>query len=210
MDEAKQELISKTLELFKKYGVRSVTTNDIANELGISKKTLYEYYTDKSDIVEKAITLMFERLNTQYLEVKQKRLDAISTLFQLYEKVSELLSSTSPILKYDLQKYYPALSRKLWSQFNGIIYNMHVENIEQGKQEGVYRDVDADVVARLLVLQCQLNPLEVFSKEEVYSGKVCIEIFLLHIYGICNERGYAKVGNMLKENSNSPNYISID
>jgi AcrR family transcriptional regulator len=203
MAEINQELVSKILELFSRYGIRSVTTSDIARELGISKKTLYENFADKSDMIEQTITLTYKRLEAKYEEIQKKELGAINSLFTIYQQVNELLKNTSPTMKYDLQKYYPELFSKVSKNFNEMIYNMHVENMNQGKAEGVYRDVDADIIARMLVHNIQSDMLEAFSPEELYSERVNREIFLYHLFGICNEKGYAQVNSWINRDSNS-------
>jgi AcrR family transcriptional regulator len=186
MAEINQELVSKILELFSRYGIRSVTTSDIARELGISKKTLYEIFADKSDMIEQTITLTYKRLEAKYEEIQKKELGAINSLFTIYQQVNELLKNASPTMKYDLQKYYPELFSKVSKNFNEMIYNMHVENMNQGKAEGVYRDVDADIIARMLVHNIQSDMLEAFSPEELY-----------------NEKGYAQVNSWINRDSNS-------
>jgi AcrR family transcriptional regulator len=197
--EDKSALIDKILEMFKRYGIRSVTTNDIARELGISKKTLYEHFTDKSDVIEQAMLLLYERLSMQLDEVRQKKLGAIQEVLEINKRLSDMLRTTSPTLDYDLRKYYPDLFCKVFNAFNTMVYQMHVENMNRGMAEGVYRMLDPDVIARLLSHRMQTGFLEVFTLEEFYSERVRKEVFLYHLFGICNDKGYAIVNSMLDD-----------
>lgn len=203
MAEINQELVSKILDLFRRYGIRSVTTNDIARELGISKKTLYEQFADKSAMVEQTIMLMYRNLEAQLVAVKENKVGAIASLFTIFQRINEFMLSTSPTMRYDLQKYYPELYQYAFRIFNEIIYNMQVENMEQGKVEGVYRDMDTDIIARVLTHKVQRSTMEVFTTEELYSGRVQLELLLYHLYGICNERGHQQVNNWIEAHNSS-------
>ena len=203
MAEINPELVGKLLELFRRYGIRSVTTNDIARELGISKKTLYEQFADKSAMVEQTIMLMYRNLEAQLVAVKENKVGAIASLFTIYQHINEFMLSTSPTMRYDLQKYYPELYQYAFRIFNEIIYNMQVENMEQGKAEGVYRDMDTDIIARVLTHKVQRSTMEIFTTEELYSGRVQRELLLYHLYGICNEQGHIQVNRWLSEHNSS-------
>lgn len=203
MAEINPELVGKLLELFRRYGIRSVTTNDIARELGISKKTLYEQFADKSAMVEQTIMLMYKHLETQLVAVKENKAGAIASLFTIFQRVNEFMLSTSPTMRYDLQKYYPELYQYAFRIFNEIIYNMQVENMEQGKAEGVYRDVDTDIIARVLTHKVQRSTMEIFTTEELYSGRVQRELLLYHLYGICNEKGHEQVNSWLSTHTDT-------
>ncbi len=199
MTEEKKELINKILELFRRYGIRSVTTNDIARELGISKKTLYEQFADKSEMIEQTLLLMYERLEASFKEVKDKKLGAIASLLEIYQQINEMMKYSSPNMEYDMRKYYPELFCRVFKNFNEIIYNIHVENMNQGKAEGVYREVNTDIIARLISHKAQMGLFDVFTIDELYSKKVHKEMFLYHLYGICNEKGHAMVKSQLNE-----------
>lgn len=203
MAEINPELVGKLLELFRRYGIRSVTTNDIARELGISKKTLYEQFADKSAMVEQTIMLMYKHLEAQLVAVKENKAGAIASLFTIFQRVNEFMLSTSPTMRYDLQKYYPELYQYAFRIFNEIIYNMQVENMEQGKAEGVYRDMDTDIIARVLTHKVQRSTMEIFTTEELYSGRVQRELLLYHLYGICNEKGHEQVNSWLSAHTDT-------
>lgn len=197
MTEERKELINKIMGLFTKYGIRSITTNDIARELGISKKTLYEYFKDKSEIVECSLNLIYENRLKQFEEIKQKKLNAIESLLEIYQLVTEMIKTTSPTLEHDLRKYYPETFTKVYGKGKEMLYKMHVENIRQGQAEGLFRDVDPDIIARLVCHRAQTFMLEVFSTEEIYSGKIHRELFLYHLFGMCSAKGYAIVASQM-------------
>lgn len=204
MTEEKKELITKIMGLFTKYGIRSITTSDIARELGISKKTLYEYFKDKSEIVEFSLNLIYENRVKQFEAIREKQLNAVESLLEIYSLITEMIKTTSPTLEHDLRKYYPDIFTKVYGKGKEMIYNMHKENIRQGQSEGLFRDVDPDIIARLVCHRAQTFMLEVFSTEEIFSGRIHRELFLYHLFGICSEKGYALVASQMdKFNTNT-------
>jgi Transcriptional regulator len=206
MREGQREFIAKILELFVSYGIRSVTTNDIARELGISKKTLYEDFKDKSEIVAYTLNQLYEEMMSQIEEVKSKKQNAIDMMLDIFMLMKQLKKKVSPTLEYDLRKYYPKLAVEIHNRFHESIYQLHYDNIIQGQAEGLYREVDASIIAKLLSYRGHVGVHEVFTMEEIFSEKLHQELFLYHLYGVCNEKGYA----LLKKQDNRFNSNNLN
>jgi len=174
-----------------KYGIKSVTMDDIAKELGVSKKTLYKYFKDKNAIVS---TLMKMDLNSEMQKLSSltnSSTNAIEETFAFSQVLIEKLKTVNPSLMYDLEKYHP----KAWSLFINHkrvdVFNCIRANIERGIDEGFYVSIiNAEVVAKLysekidLIFNQEIFPLGKFSVEEVYT-----EMIEYHLRGIVNEKG---------------------
>src|SRR3954465_12012617 len=102
--EAKERILVKSNELFNRYGIRSVSMDDIAAQLGMSKKTLYQYYADKDELVNAVFEGMLSLNKSQCLETASRGENAIDEVFLSFDMVREMLSTMNPSVLFDLQK----------------------------------------------------------------------------------------------------------
>lgn len=147
--EAKERILQKSHELFNRYGIRSVSMDDIATQLGMSKKTLYQYYTDKDELVSAVIEAEMQNKKLLCLECRKKKENAIHEVFLSLDTVREMLSNMNTSLLFDLQKYHPAAFKKFLDFKNEFLYKIIKTNLEQGVAEGVYREeIDVEILTR--------------------------------------------------------------
>ncbi len=187
-----EELYSKVVDLYKKYGVKSVTMEDVARELGISKKTLYIHVADKKELVEKVIHYDFDVVKDCFMEVFDKEgLNAIEQLFEVNYFMRNLLKHHSFSLDYDLKKYYPDLFRKISERKQHEMYNTVLNNMRKGKAEGIYREeLNEELIAKLYVSRIvSAHDSEFMSIEDFIAPEAYKEYFVYHIRGIANEKG---------------------
>ena len=191
MNQELENILERVNCLYQKYGVKSVTMDDVARELGISKKTLYKYVNDKTDLVSKVIDLEISRKESCFRDIFGKGLNAIEELLEVNRYANTMLKEYNPSTEYDLKKYYPDLYKKLRDIKLQGMYDAVKNNILKGKEEGLYReDLDAEVIAKLHVTRIMgmsENPL--ITIEEYTSGKTFTEIISYHIRGIANKEG---------------------
>lgn len=194
-----EELIGKISELFLKYGVKSVTMDDIARELGISKKTLYLSFTDKKDVVMKFIEYS---IANQTCNIKEKSEVTGENAIDILLNVSQILISAqnkvNPNVNYDLQKYYP----EAWEKIKGFrqehIFNRIRMNIEQGISEGIYRDdFNIDVICHLYVLHIEKSYTELLNNTDIKFDELLRTLFMYHIRGISSKAGIEYVEQKL-------------
>jgi AcrR family transcriptional regulator len=147
--EAKERILLRAHELFNKYGIRSVSMDDLAAQLGMSKKTLYQYYTDKDELVDAVFVAMMDQNQTECKLDRQRAENPIHEVFLAYDMVQEMFANMNPSVLFEMQKYHPATFRKFQEYKNGFLYQMIRTNIEKGITEELYRaDVDVDVLTR--------------------------------------------------------------
>ena len=111
--EVKERISIKAAELFMRYGIRSITMDEIAAQLGISKKTIYQFYTDKDDMVAAVIDQEILRNEAECMEAKDQAADAIHQVFLALEFLEEMLKSANPLILYDLEKHHPRSFKKI-------------------------------------------------------------------------------------------------
>lgn len=189
--EKENQIIQKASELFKSYGIKSISMDDIAKHLGISKKTLYRYVADKQELVGKALSRDF-KANEKKIEVLLKpKMNAIEEVLSLVRFFIELHQSHSPNMIFDLQKYYPEIykefriNRKKKLQ---LFYNM---NFKKGIDEGLYRkNMNVSVVKRIIILLSEIIiESDSFTIEEIASPAFIKEMYSYHLHGIVSENG---------------------
>ncbi len=147
--ETQTRILTKSHELFMLYGIRSVSMDEIANHLGISKKTIYQYFKDKDALVEGVINIEIEMHQDEFSKYAAISENAIHELFLTLDTVEEMLKHMNPSVMFDLQKYHSTAFEKFRTHKNTFFYDIIKANIERGKQEGLFRaDIDVDVLTR--------------------------------------------------------------
>jgi len=189
--EAKERILLRAHELFNKYGLRSVSMDDIAAQLGMSKKTLYQYYTDKDELVQAVFVAMMEENQTQCKLDRQNSENALHEIYLAFDMVQDMFVNMNPAVLFEMQKYHPATYKKFQDYKNGFLYQMIRTNIENGIKEEVYRsDIDVDVLTRYRIHSIMLafDP-EVFPANRtrlVHIEQQLLEVFL---YGLATVKG---------------------
>lgn len=191
MEDKKQEIIEKARTLYSHYGIRSVTMDDIVKELGISKKTLYQYFEDKSTLVADVLDCEKNLRMKEFSEVKADVSDAMEEMLQFYSLQQKMIKENNPSFIYDLKKYYPKIHNEFMEKKRKVIYESVVGNLKRGKKEGLYRvDLDEEIVARLNLMRIEaLINTGIFSNDEMMMPHFFKEMFKYHMYGIVNDNG---------------------
>ncbi len=205
MDEKIDRILSESLLLFKKFGIRSVSMDDIAKELGMSKKTIYQYVANKSELVEMVLNIMLQRESTVCINGDTEKMNAIDILLAVSHNVSNQMKDLNPSNAFDLQKYYPVIYREFIIKKRDHVFKQVKQNFAQGIEEGIYRnDLDIDLVARLYIQKLvDVHDPEFLSSVSFSFEKVFQVMFDNHIRGIANAEGlayYEKQTNILNIN----------
>lgn len=204
MEEKKIHIIQNVGKLYLKYGIRSVTMDDVASEFGISKKTLYQYFTDKADLVSQVIDYFIK--NPAFNLNNCGNGNAIDHYFLLRSHIIKILKYFNNSIEFDLKKLYPKLYKKVHQVKRERIYSSTVANISEGISSGLYRsDLDVEVIAKLQVgrMLFTLNPEnEIFSESEVASIDLFDKVIEYHMYAICTDKGikyFTKLLNNIRD-----------
>lgn len=200
MEEKVIQILEHAGRLFLKYGIKSLTMDDIANELKISKKTLYQYVTDKQDLVTKTMILHCENDRRMVEELSVAAGNAIDELLSISMHVKSKFALIHPSIHYDLEKYYPEAWQLLQKHQLDFVYEKVKLNIERGKKEGLFlEDVNEEIIARIYVARIDA----IIDRSDAIIGKyefpaIYHEIIRYHIRGIASEKGYKYLNQKLK------------
>ena len=200
--EIKSYIIEESDKLFCQFGFKSVTMDDIAKHLGMSKKTIYQNFIDKNELVNILIANKLSHQNCRIIDCSVKAKDAVHEIFLMMADIKELMSNLNPKLFYDLQKYHP----KAWLNFKNfkeknLLINIK-SNLERGLREGIYRsDINIDILSQLRLDYTNI----VFIQHDHYTmnkyniAQVMIEITQHFLYGVCNIKGLSLIETYKKE-----------
>jgi AcrR family transcriptional regulator len=189
MDE--EQIIEKATYLFLRYGIKSMTMDEIARQLSISKKTLYKYVSDKNELVTRSMSLLIK--HDQECLGKFDLIDgnAIDKMVAINDQVSEKLENLQPAVIYDLRTYYHDAWDIMEKHKSVFVLNQVKQNMIEGIKEGYYREnLDPELNSKIYVtLMDSMFRTELFGLKQYSYQKVHTEIAKYHLRGIASEKG---------------------
>lgn len=203
MNETGSRILDQARILLFKLGVRNVTMDDIARELGMSKKTIYQFYQNKAEIVYEVAKTHFCAEEAHSEAISREAENAIDEEFRQLRWAREVLQTIAPNLAAEIRKYYP----KAWGIIEGFqndyLKQKVTENLTRGIAEGLYRpEIDLEVVAQLRLAQMEwfLSLYPVHPREETFSPmRIQLQLFDLYMHGIVSDVGRPILDAYLQE-----------
>lgn len=190
-ENTKDKILQNAESLFQRYGIRSVSMDDIARELSISKKTIYQYFKDKDELVTLITEAHIDRERREMKEVKAEATNAIEELFKLSHCIREHIKDINPSMLFDLQKYHPR-AWALWLEYKSVfIKGTILDVIARGKQEGYFRAaVDAEILATFRVESIELSfDTKIFPTNKFDFTEVQMMLFDHFVHGLMTIKG---------------------
>lgn len=187
----KQKILKAAENLFMKYGVRSISMDDISRHLAVSKKTLYQHFVDKEDIVSMTCQAHIDTVANQITEIRKASKNAIDELVKISKCLKQNTEDTNPSLLFDLQKYHPKAWNVWLNHKHKFIHDSVVGNLKQGIDEGHYRvELNVEIIAAMRIEMVQL-PFDdtIFPSSRFKLAEVQMQIFDHFVYGIVTEKG---------------------
>lgn len=185
-------IIEGALELFLKAGIKSVTMDDIAKHLGMSKKTIYQFFEDKNALVIALVKKRLEEDKDQMCDIIAKSDNVIEEMINMMKCSEEMFSRINPVVIHDMQKYHPD-AWKVFQKFKAdVLIHTLEELLSKGIDQGYIRpEIDVKIIARMRVTQVEMGFNQaIFPISEFSTWKVQFQ-FLAHFnYGICTLKGY--------------------
>lgn len=185
------KILNAAVELFLTFGFKSVTMDDIASEIGISKKTIYTHYSTKSKLVQETCIFLFENINKGINDIKAKSVNPIAETFEIKRFVMFNLKGEKTSPHFQLKKYYPQVFKILEQQQFEMIQNLVKDNLKKGINSNYYRDdLPIPFISRIYYLAIMgIKDKDKFPEEE-YSNEKLLEHFLeYHLRAICTPKG---------------------
>ena len=186
-----KEILDKASQLFTRYGVKSMTMDEIARQMGISKKTLYLYVDNKKDLVKKVMLRQIENQQCDLMDVSGDDTNAIDNLMEMTKVVSIQMKDLHPSIMFDLKKYHPEAFNLLQEHKSTFVYKNIKNNLIKGIASGLYRDnLNPELVTRLyLSMVNSIMDSENFDSKEYSYATLHAEMMRYHIRGIASAKG---------------------
>jgi len=198
----KERIVKSALNLFWRYGIKSVTMDDIARELGISKRTIYQHYPDKEAILAMVIKgeLSSQKCEMEKLDTYSE--NPIEQMIQAAEQIRTAIAHMNPTLIYDLKKYYPESWGLFQTYKNEFVIRNIQDNLTHGITLGLYRsDIDVEVLSLLRMQEFEIafDPT-VYPSDKFHMMHVQTQFVHHFLRGILTEKGFTHY-NTIKDNS---------
>ena len=195
------ELIASVAQLFMRLGIKSLTMDEIARQLGVSKKTLYKYASDKKELVSKAVQLAIDEEESLLSEMHEANGNAIDKIFAINTMISEKLQSIQPAVIFDMQKYYPEAWAIMEEHKSVFIHNQIKENLEEGIKQGLNRNnMNPELVSRIYVtLINSIFDSPIYSLSNHSFKETHTEVARYHLRGITNKKGVEYMQQMFNK-----------
>jgi len=174
-----------------RLGIKSLTMDDIAQNLGVSKKTIYQYVENKAELVAKVMDITIEGQRLECEEFLKEEGNPIDQLLKMYTQNSRMMLEINPSLIFELNKYYPDSWAKLNNFKNEYIFDAVRANLHHGIGMGLYRyDLDIDIIAKFYTSRSlDMFNQDMFPPSRYPSRMVFRQMFVYHVRGIASPKG---------------------
>lgn len=195
-----QTILNKASKLFLAQGFKNVTMDDIATELGISKKTIYQYYASKLELVEKTMLFINTKILNELSCQMTNNLDAITEMIDAHRKIDEILTINNSASLHQLRKYYPKIAHKVRTQHATEYLKIIEGNLNKGISQGLFRDdINIEFSSRFFFASnIALEDTDYFPEKDfdlISIHKLHLEYYLRSI-ATCN--GHQKIEELKK------------
>ena len=174
-----------------RYGIRSITMDEIAGQLGISKKTIYQFFTEKDEMVAAVIDNEIRKNESECDEFRHSADNAVHQIFLALESLEEMLKYMNPLMMYDLEKHHPRSFRSLKEYKYRFLYESLTDNLRWGVKEGLYRsDIQIDIAAKNRIESAFLVfNQDIFPHNRYNIPEVNFELARLFLHSVASPEG---------------------
>ena len=196
-----KEIVAQATSLFLQYGFKSVTMDDIAEKMGVSKKTIYVHFPKKEQLVLESVMQHIDLIIDRIINISKYSKDPIIQLYQLKKEAMKHLSNEKKSPQYQLQKYYPNIYTKLKDKEFKALGNLFTASILKGIETGLFRkELDVDFVTRIFFNGIRgIRDIALFPVERYKIDELMIKFSEYHLRAICTPEGTLKLDNYKKE-----------
>ncbi|MDG2371804.1 MAG: TetR/AcrR family transcriptional regulator [Flavobacteriaceae bacterium] len=197
----KEKIILKATELFLSIGFKSVTMDELAQSMAISKKTIYQFFNNKNHLISVCMESLQKQIIKTFKQIRANANNPIIELFQIKKEAMKVLGNTETAPQFQLQKFYPEIYQELKSREFDQVRDVFQESLKKGVESGYFRkEINIDFISRIFlngmrgVRDINLFPLSEFKVEEV------IEDFIeYHLRAISTKKGITLLNRIYKK-----------
>jgi AcrR family transcriptional regulator len=194
----KDKIIKKATDMFLKLGFKSVTMDDIAGEMCISKKTIYKYFSNKERLIEEATEFVHNHIYAVVDEVLEKNLNAIEENFEIKKMYKKMFQSIDQSPVYQLRKHYPDIYIKIINNELDKSYEIFRRNLQKGIAQNLYRN-DMDIESSIKFYYTLLFSITENTESEKEASELELKALEYHIRAIATPEGIIELENQINK-----------
>ncbi|MDA3904451.1 MAG: TetR/AcrR family transcriptional regulator [Bacteroidales bacterium] len=200
METYNTELLKTVLGLYSKYGIKSVSMDDVSREMGISKKTLYTYVADKNELVEKVIDYQCKERMNWMKSLNLDKLPALEEVVEVSKMINKMIGEFTPSFHYDLSKYYLTIYKKMMKINRESMAQSMLQNLKKGKKEGYYRlEIKEEVIVSMHIANVEnLAERGFYNSHDLTPEEIQSELFSYHMHAMLTPKGLEEYTRLLK------------
>jgi AcrR family transcriptional regulator len=187
----KQRILEEAAAMFRTYGIRAVTMDMLANQMGISKRTIYEVFKDKDELLQGVLKWMTVRQREVMTKIMDESENVIEAIFKMLDKMIDHFQNMSPAFQMDIKRYHHDVMMKLGEK-NELPYSRNnSEIIERGIKEGIFRkDIDVEITNKCMQEVVKMsNDRDLFPPDDFLNKEVMRNFYINYIRGISTQKG---------------------
>ena len=199
----REKILTNATDLFLNYGFKSITMDDISNHIGISKKTIYQHFDNKTTLVEAVSLHVFNTISCGINDICSTKKDPIEEIFDIKQFVMEHLKDEKSSPQYQLQKYYPKIFNTLKKKQFDVMQQCVKDNLLRGVEIGLYRpSINIEFISRIYFnSMVALKDKELFPLNHFSVNTLMVYFLEYHLRGICTEKGLLTLNKFIKNQS---------
>ncbi len=202
-----ERITEVSYRLFRKHGISYITMDDIASELGMSKKTLYEQFKSKEEIIYHSIKANHEQKQLLHKQILKEAANVIEGMIALMQQVIREIEAINPVMPQEIKRFYPNVWQKIQQDHRYRNYRDIVRLLDKGKEQELFlSDINTDIVTKLFLVQVKhITDYDLFPISEYSRVQLFKHIFIHFIRGIATQKGQELTDRLVRrydENSN--------
>jgi TetR/AcrR family transcriptional regulator, cholesterol catabolism regulator len=187
----KQRILEEAATMFRTYGIRSVTMDMLANQLGMSKRTIYELFNDKDELLHGVLIWMREKQSEVMNKIFGESENVIEAIFKMLDLMSSHFHTMSPAFQMDMKRFHNDMMKNPGSHDELPYYNNNAEILKRGTKEGIFRqDINIDIANKCLLEVAKMsNDNSVFPPDDFINKDVIRTFYINYLRGISTQKG---------------------
>ena len=200
--ETRIKILQKATELFMRSGIRAVSMDEIANQAGVSKKTIYQYYADKDELVDAVMQEEEKRIHTDSKECLEQSNDAIEEILLTLSRIYTQFSQMNPVVISDMERFHAKAHQRFHKMKYEHLHKVILKNLERGIQEGLYREeLNIDMIAKYRLESIMIPfKLDLFPPAKYSLAAVAKELMEHFLFGLATLKGHKLILKYKKTN----------
>jgi len=189
--DARQRIVEEAAKMFRTFGIRAVTMDMLANQLGMSKRTIYEIFRDKDELLYGVIAWMSEKQHDLVTVIMNDSENVIEAIFRILDVMTEHFRNMSPAFILDIKKHYHDLFTKSGDSGDMPYYGDNTDIILRGIREGIFRkDIDISITNKCMVEVVKMsNEKDMLNDDDFRSEEIILNFYINYLRGISTQKG---------------------